>query len=237
VHVAKAEAGAIGEAQPAIAIFPVGSHCFATSVRDSAGEVATILWDAHDDTLTRLNKLDYTEKAGWVRGCAVDRELAVTAIRTADGKLKLLSHNFPGDGEYALERGSAAAGSIASVAVCRVGVEYVVTAVETTTGSGKLIAWHVTRDGDAIVRRDDEVLSGVGRMKLCQTGSDQFLLATRTPAGSLALTSWELRAPLPLIEIARSFALKDALQPVFQRVQISKETAEGCFVGAEHSEM
>ena len=108
------------------------------------------------------------------------------------------------------------------------------TAVETSTDNGKLIAWHVTRDGDAIVRRDDEVLSGVGRMKLCQTGGDQFVLATRTPAGTLALSSWELRAPLDLIDISRTFALKDALQPLFERVQVSRETAEGCFAGAEH---
>ena len=85
-HVAAAEAGAIGEAQPAIAVFPVGSHCFATSVRDAGGEAATILWNADDDTLTRLNKLDYAAKASWVRGCAVDREVGVTAILDLGGK-------------------------------------------------------------------------------------------------------------------------------------------------------
>jgi hypothetical protein len=232
-HVDAAEAGAIGEARPAIAIFPVGYQCFATSVRDASGEIATILWTAAGDTLVRLNKLDYPDKGDWVTGCALDREVGITAIMTGSGKLKLLSQNFPADGEFALKRGTAAAGSINSVDICRVGVEYVVTAVGTSAENGKLIAWQVSRDGDEVVRRDDAGLTGIKRMHLCQTNTHQFVVAASTPSGNLAVSSWNLRAAIVLHpDLDVSWTLSDALRPVFERVKVSPEMAEGCLVVA-----
>ena len=228
---AQASAGAIAYTPPTIGLFPVGPNGFAASVRNADGQLVTILWryDRATKALERKAKLVYTDKGMYVTACALDSELAITAIRVANGTLKLHGQSFSYDSEYAVVRGTATAGAINSLAMCRVGVEHVVTGVSTSPNNVKLIAWNVSPSGDAIMRRDSAMLGGVQHVRLCQIGTHQLLVAARTAQQNLALTAWDLRAPLQLqLGVDLTYTLYDAFLQPFRRVKFDAERATDC---------
>lgn len=128
----------------------------------------------------------------------------ITAVRTADGTLKLISWQVSAAGALSrLGDSGNLAGAATSIDIAR-GRLFVV-ACRTAAGTLKLISWNVSVAG-AITRRGDssDQAGNATNIKIASLGTTLFVTACRAEDGHLLLISWRLNANGSLTRLADS---------------------------------
>lgn len=193
-----------------------------TALRDSDGNLRLRHWGVTDQSLTPLAETGNDFVAGSARDIAIANlngcNFAVTALKTADNNLKLVSWFSSPDG---MERnGSAEAGEVSEIAITRVkhptspspSQGRVVTAVRTSSGNLKLVVWDVASNGS--IQRRGEISAGsasdinIVSLPAAAPSSDdsRVLTAVRTADGNLKLITWGIAANGDIRRIASADA-------------------------------
>ncbi|HSK03703.1 MAG TPA: hypothetical protein VK932_20765 [Kofleriaceae bacterium] len=144
--------------------------------------------------LARIN--DSGDLAGGVGDIAAavgPNAMLVTAVRTEERTLKLITWRLNAAGPVTRLGDSGAAAGVASDLAIAVGALYVV-ACRTSDGKLKLISWEIDATGSAITRRGDSggAAGEATLIDLVSLSPSLFVTACRTAAGDLKLISWRL---------------------------------------------
>ncbi len=157
--------------------------------------------------LSRMHDSD--DLAGFVGEIAAEDvvdagRLVVTAVRTAGGRLKLISWRVDPSGAIARLRDSKdQAGVASSIDICKVGTSYV-TAFRTADGKLRLISWTVD-DAGVITRGGDsgDAADAATMIQIVALGDSTAVTACRTAAGDLRLIAWRLNADGSLTRVPK----------------------------------
>jgi hypothetical protein len=116
----------------------------------------------------------------------------ITAVRTAEGTLKLIGWRVNGNGSVSRTGDSGdQAGQATQIDIAS--GRLLVTAVRTASGDLKLISWSVGNTGNINRSGDSGNQAGTASLvKIMQIHSDVFVTAVRTAEGNLKLISWRL---------------------------------------------
>ena len=201
------QAGAVHE----IALNVLGRRAV-TSVRTGDGRLLLISWDVPDGlgSITRVKDSNtLAGEASLIEATVtIDVSTLVTAVRAANGKLKLISWRLEADGSFSRLGDSAdQAGAVGLIAVSALRNPFgspstiVVTAVRTARGTLKMIGWNVPSQGP-IVRfgRDAEFEAGaVGEIAMVRrrdfdgpVAPSGVITAVRTGSGNLLVSLWRV---------------------------------------------
>ncbi|MFN2589068.1 MAG: hypothetical protein ABR613_13260 [Actinomycetota bacterium] len=138
----------------------------------------------------------------------------VTAVRTAEGTLKLIQWEIPPDGKVKrLGDSGSQAGAASSLGIARSG-RYVV-ACRTAEGTLKLISWDVTPAGPITRAGDSGTQAGEASLiKIVALPDGKFVVACRTAEGSLKLISWRLNPDGSLTRLGDSGSAAGAVSEI-----------------------
>ncbi len=219
-----------------------------TALRDSDGNLRMRHWGVTEESSFPLPETGNDYVAGTARNIEIASlngcNFSVTALRTGDNKLKLISWFSSPDGM--VREGENEAGAVNKVAIARVkhpssnapAAGRVVTAVKTSSGNLKLIVWDVTTNG-SIQRRGDIEAGQISDVKIIglpvtipSAGFDsRVLTAVRTENGNLKLITWGIMANGSMARLAEATAgaITDVAltQIPDQRVVTAVRTDEG----------
>lgn len=146
---------------------------------------------------TRLN--DSGSLAGEIKSVKALRhntQQVITAVRTANNTLKLISWRVNSAGRFTRSGDSGnSAGSASHIDMARIGNKYV-TACRAGSGRLFLISWDVNASGSRLVRLDDSGrLAGTAtKIKVVALTSSLLLTACRASNGKLFLITWRLNS-------------------------------------------
>lgn len=216
---------------PRLAMNAVGKQSFVTHVRDGSHHLKAILWTFDDDKpekekVTRVGSVGGDEQqVVAIAGCALEPETSVAAVRDANGNLKLISYNFPDDGDRVSQHDTESAGDINDVAICPMGTEMCVTGVRGSGNRLKVILWQVSKNGYQVVRRDDSTGEDITRLAMCYAGSNQFVTAARETGGNLKIRAWRLRTARALGVNQLSNGFKAPVEPTHLAFTAQDEAA------------
>lgn len=116
----------------------------------------------------------------------------VTAVRTAENRLKLISWRVNNSGSVTRTGDSGNQAGVTSRIDLAPGL---VSASRTTDGKLKLISWQLNNNGDIVRRGDSGNQAGSASMiKIMQIHTNVYVTAVRTANGNLKLISWRLNA-------------------------------------------
>ncbi|MEM9486128.1 MAG: hypothetical protein AAGA83_20825 [Cyanobacteria bacterium P01_F01_bin.116] len=114
----------------------------------------------------------------------------VTAVRTAENRLKLISWRVNNNGSVTRTGDSGNQAGVTSRIDLAPGL---VSASRTTDGKLKLISWEINNDGDIVRRGDSGNQAGnASIIKIMQIYSGVYVTAVRTTSGNLKLITWRL---------------------------------------------
>lgn len=161
----------------------------------------------------------------------------ITAVRTSQGTLQLISWQVSGTGSIArLADSGNQAGAASNIDIAR--GSRVVTALRSGSGNLLLISWDVSATGTITRRADSGNQAGAATdIKIIAVSSTLLVVACRTGDGNLRLISWQLNANGTLTRLADSgnaaggvgevSLLKLPLAGGGERVLTSVRTADG----------
>jgi len=189
------QAGKVGE----IALVRLGR--LVTAVRTAEGDLKLISWrHTSGPTAATFERLgDSGDQAGRASQIAIALvpdpaagSRLVTAVRTREGRLRLISWDLGGDGSF-LRRGDSGdlAGEASRIALAAIGRDLLLTAVRTAEGELELIAWRISADGRSFTRLADSG-SQAGKVSEIAMTSDGRVTAVRTAERRLKLIRWEI---------------------------------------------
>jgi hypothetical protein len=177
-----AEAGKVS----AIATCSLGMNLVATAMRDGGNELTVIVWRVEENgSVTRLGSAPVAGQITDVACCIVRYTMGsnafVTAVRKADGTMKLDAWNVTVDGAIH-HKASAEAGLISTpqpgmpiprVALCNLGAQSVAAYVRDGSGNLKVILWQF--DGEVLTRLDSAEWADapVGSIAACSLARDR----------------------------------------------------------------
>jgi hypothetical protein len=144
---------------------------------------------------TLLRCGDSGSQAGFVSEIAAIRHLnqqVVTAVRTKENTLKLISWQVNANGSVSRTGDSGSQAGVASSIDIARGDRYV-TACRTSSGKLKLISWDI--DAGGTIQRGGDSGSQAGtasRIKIVALDEDLFVTACRDSGGNLKLITWRL---------------------------------------------
>ncbi|EKV01691.1 hypothetical protein Lepto7375DRAFT_3869 [Leptolyngbya sp. PCC 7375] len=218
-----AEAGDVSEVAIARVKHPSSSTPAAgrvvTAIKNSRGNLQLIVWDVFTNgTIHRRGDIEAGEASeiniiglpATTSGGSDSRVL--TAIRTEDGRLKLITWGIQSNGSIS-RLAEATAGDISKVDLTEIPGQRVVTAVRTGEGTLKLIAWDVShpefihRQGDDDEPLNQNTAGPIREVSITAwepdafTPGDDVAVAVRTNAGDLKIISWSV---LPSGDFTRS---------------------------------
>jgi len=153
-------------------------------------------------------KNDSGDLAGTVSEIAVvsgaQSNLVITAVRTAQGTLKLISWQVSGTGPITrLADSGNLAGTASNIDIAR--GSRVVTACRDGSGNLMLISWNVTATGTITRTGDSGGQAGTATaIKIAAVSNTLFVTACRDGSGDLRLISWQLNANGSLTRLADS---------------------------------
>jgi hypothetical protein len=199
------QAGAVHE----IALNVLGRRAV-TSVRTGDGRLLLISWEVPDGlgSITRLKDSNtLAGEASLIEATVtLDPSTLVTAVRAANGKLKLISWRLEADGSFSRLGDSAdQAGEVGLIAVSALlsfpgsPSTIVVTAVRTARGTLKMIGWNVPAQGPIVrFERDREFEAGaIGEIAMARrrdfdgpVSPSGVITAVRTGSGNLLVSLW-----------------------------------------------
>lgn len=114
----------------------------------------------------------------------------VTAVRTAENRLKLISWRVNNNGSVTRTGDSGNQAGVTSRIDLAPGL---VSASRTTDGKLKLISWEINTDGDIVRRGDSGNQAGnASIIKVMQIHAGVYVTAVRTTSGNLKLITWRL---------------------------------------------
>jgi hypothetical protein len=179
---------------------PIGGEAdLVTAVRTGAGKLKLIAWEAKQGgPIKRLG--DSGEQAGKVKLIALSMKqrtpgvpdapfVAITAVRTASGNLKLIAWGISPDGTRIDRLGDSGdrAGAVSEIAIAET-----VTAVRTGSGNLKLISWNVSPDGKTIQRLGDREAGEATKIAISRFSPTRFVTAVRAGNGRLKLIAYDV---------------------------------------------
>jgi len=128
----------------------------------------------------------------------------ITAVRTSQGTLRLISWQVSGSAPIARRADSGnQAGAASSIDIAR--GSRVVTALRTGSGNLMLISWDVSAAGAITRKADSGSQAGAAtNIKIVAVSNSLFVTACRTGNGNLRLISWQLNASGALTRLADS---------------------------------
>jgi hypothetical protein len=180
-----------------ISIARGSSSRYVTAVRTSGGTLKLISWGVNAAGSTIRRRGDSGSQAGratLVNIVALSSTLFVTAVRTQNGRLRVISWRLNANGALTrLGDSGNRGGAVSDIALVKVANNRVVTAVRTSAGTLKLISWQVTSSG-TITRKGDSGAQA-GRATQIRATVDRFgnvVTAVRTSSGNLRLISWRV---------------------------------------------
>jgi hypothetical protein len=180
-----------------IARQPTGSR-FVTAVRTSSGDLKLISWDVNNAGSAITRRGDSGNQAGrasLINICALTNSRFATAVRTAEGRLRVILWGLENTGALTrLSDSGNAAGEVNDISIVRVANDRAVTPVRTAGGDLKLITWRlasnaVTRLGDSGNQAGD-----ARNIRAVMGPSNHVVTAVRTSAGDLKLITWRVQA-------------------------------------------
>jgi hypothetical protein len=189
-----------------------------TPVRTKSGNLKLITWKLMDDG--RIVRKGENDKAGAVSLIATTSfpnpagNIVVTAVRAANGNLKLISWNISSDGRMIDRKDeNDKAGAVGEIAITRgepLGHNEfklkVVTAVQTAKDTPKLITYSMNLDGGNIERGPDSadlVVDKGSRIAIAKTGiKPTYLTSMRGLDGRVKLIAFE-EAPRNVVPTGR----------------------------------
>lgn len=183
-----------------------------TAVRDGSGRLKLISWDIAPnlESITRLK--DSGTDAGaatnitivsGVTSAVTLAPVVLTAVRAANGDLKLITWRLHADGSFERladsEEKMHQAGEVSRIATCLIRTNQLLTAVRAGNGDLKLILWQVNDDGEAIIRtadseQDVHQAGAVGEIAMVRTPFG-VLTAVQTSSGNLKVIPWQISPP------------------------------------------
>lgn len=186
---------------------PIGQR-----IRLSAGDIAAVRRIYYFQ-----RRGDSSDLAGIVSDIAVARhrtQQIITACRTAEGTLKLISWQVNNDGSVSRLSDSRDQADEASDIDIAQGSRYVV-ACRTATGTLKLISWDVS-DAGIITRTGDsgDQAGEASLISIIAIANRLFVTACRTAAGMLKLISWQLNDDGSLTRLADSGSAAGAVSEI-----------------------
>ncbi|NEQ49089.1 MAG: hypothetical protein F6K11_03005 [Leptolyngbya sp. SIO3F4] len=141
-----------------------------------------------------MRKGDSGSQAGTVSEIATaydyGKNRVVTAVRTAENRLKLISWRVNNNGSVTRTGDSGNQAGVTSRIDLAPGL---VSASRTTDGKLKLISWEINNDGDIVRRGDSGNQAGnASIIKIMQIYAGVYVTAVRTTSGDLKLITWRL---------------------------------------------
>lgn len=136
--------------------------------------------------------------AGLVEVVSLVFGLVVTAVTTAEGRLKLIVWRIS-DGGSTIERAGDSgnqAGVAGAISLTSLGTGHVVTSVRTNEGRDKVILWRISGDGSEVERLGDSGDDGVEAdlVAAAPAGLGRFVTALRDGQQRLLVEVWEASA-------------------------------------------
>jgi hypothetical protein len=180
-----AAAGSISK----LAVTSVHENMLVTAVRDSAGKLKVIVWEAAGPTIVRKGDA----VGGKIAEVAIARlgyARVVTASRTSEGTLKLIAWEVSSSGDIN-KLDDAEAGEIGQVAVQGLTTNIVATAVVDAEGNLKIITWFVP-DAGAIQRCDSKSAGAVSLVATARWHSGHMVTGVRDSNGNLKVIYWHV---------------------------------------------
>jgi hypothetical protein len=185
-----------------IRIVALSAELFVTACRAADGDMRLISWRvAADGAITRLR--DSGDAAGEVTEIAMAVHQStggggrvVTAVRDADGDLKVIVWSVSADGAISRigDGGAGGAGNATLIRVVRDAHANIVTAVRDGDGDLKLITWRIGQDGLVTRLADSGDAAGAIADNALTALGDGVVSAVRTSAGGLKLIAWSTAA-------------------------------------------
>ncbi len=120
----------------------------------------------------------------------------VTAVRTREKKLKLISWDINSTGSSITRKGDAQAGVIehgTGLSCCSLGLGLVSTAVGDSNGNLKVIIWQVANNGQ-IYRKQSAGAGGILGVASCRVGISWLATGVRMGNGKFRVIIWEVTA-------------------------------------------
>lgn len=137
-------------------------------------------------SLVRKHSVD----AGAITGLAatsVREDLVVTAVRTGEGKLKLIGWQVQGD--QLIRRGDVTGGEVGTVSICAAGYERVATVCRNSSGDMSLVLWDVAADGD-VSFSDAATAGNIGQAAPVGLGNSALATPVTDADGNLKVIAW-----------------------------------------------
>ena len=191
-----------------IARSPTGNR-YVTACRTSSGALRLISWDVNDSGTSITRRGDSGSQAGTaslIRVTALDNGLWVTACRTSDGRLRVISWQRNADGSFnRLGDSGGQAGAVSEIAMTAIASDRVATAVRTGSGDLRVITW--SADPTGLVKRLGDSGNQAGASRMIKVVTDEhgnLVTAVKTSAGNLRLISWKVLASGGLTRLADS---------------------------------
>jgi len=179
---------------------PIGGEAdLVTAVRTGAGNLKLIAWEAKQGgPIKRLG--DSGDQAGKVKLIALSMPqrppgipdapfIALTAVRTASGKLKLITWGISPDGTRIDRLGDSGdrAGAVTEIAIAET-----MTAVRTASGNLKLINWQISPDGKTIQRVGEHEAGEATKIAIARYSPSRYVAAVRAGNGRLKLIAYDV---------------------------------------------
>lgn len=195
-----------------------------TPVRTQEGNLKLIAWRAAENGAS-LNRLaDSGNQAGFVSGIAATRlsfQRIVTAVRSAEGRLKVIVWRISDGGELIERLGDNEGLEIPSVtgdlAVVTMNAGQIVTVARNTDGRLRLDHWGISVDGFTLTYKGGSGNAGnvITELAAGQQSFGRVVTAVRSEIGRLELQNWAVppdNSEIILIEESASDAAGDGRQ-------------------------
>ncbi len=173
-------------------------HQIINAVRTQSGTLKLIAWNvAAGGAISRTG--DSGDQAGAATSLAIARDTSgsrfVTACRTANGSLKLISWEVNDAGTSIKRLGDSGdqAGSASVIRIVAVSSNRFVTACKDASGDLKLIGWRLQANGSLTRLGDSGDQAGaVSEIAMTRLTSNRVVTSVRAANGSLKLISWNV---------------------------------------------
>jgi hypothetical protein len=227
------DSGSAGLEADLVSIASAGLGRFVTAVRRDDGRLLIEVWESSPDGNAIVRKSDSGDAAGRVgaiRVVAMGLSQVVTAVRTTNETLKLISWSLAEDGTLTRSGDSGdQAGGVQMIAATQPEPEILVTTVVTAAGQLKLIVWHVAPEGEITRLGDSGQLAGAANHAGCTAlSSSRLVSGLRSEAGRLRLMCWSLASvqsgPAKLSPF--NFDLADPAPRAFEDAQEADDIAD-----------
>ena len=173
-------------------------HQIVNAVRTQAGTLKLIAWNvAAGGGISRTG--DSGDQAGVASSIAIAANTSgsrfVTACRTSNGSLKLISWDVNAGGSTITRRGDSGdqAGVATLIKIVAVSQDRFVVACRTSSGDLKLIGWRLQADGSLARLADSGSQAGkVSEIALTRLANNRVVASVRADNGTLKLISWSV---------------------------------------------